>query len=58
MFRIVQVIATDFPTSDDHEEAQTIADELNRDAIDLGETARWIVVHNAVWESLQTVAVA
>jgi hypothetical protein len=57
MFKIVQVLDTDYPTSDDREELQTTADELNRDAIASGTSERWIIVQTTIWQSLQEVEV-
>jgi hypothetical protein len=55
MFKIVQVLDTDYPTSNDREELQTIADDLNRDALASDTSERWIIVQTAIWQSLQEV---
>jgi hypothetical protein len=44
MFVIVRVQGTSYPPSEDREQLQKIADELNQDAIDNIDTGRWIVV--------------
>jgi hypothetical protein len=53
MFKIVQVLDTDYPISNDREELQTIADELNQDALASDTSERWIIIQTAVWGSLQ-----
>jgi hypothetical protein len=53
MFKLVQVVNTDYELSEDRNELQNLADELNRDAIDNQVSERWIVVQNQIWESLQ-----
>jgi hypothetical protein len=53
MFKLVQVLNTDYSTSDNREELQTIADELNRDAMASDTSERWIIVQTAIWQSLQ-----
>jgi len=56
MFKLVQVVNTDYALNEDRNELQNIADELNRDAIDSEASERWIVVQNEIWESLQNLA--
>jgi hypothetical protein len=52
MFVIAHVLPTDYQPSDDRNQLQDIADELNQDAIASNEVDRWIVVHKDIHRDL------
>jgi hypothetical protein len=56
MFRIMHVSPTDYDASNNREELQKLADDLNRDArADTNKTSRWIVVdENTVGDLFNT----
>ena len=52
MFVIAHVLPTDYEPSNDRDQLQDIADELNQDAIASDVADRWIVVHQAIHQGL------
>jgi hypothetical protein len=52
MFVIANVLPCDYQPSNDREELQMIADDLNRDALIANEQSRWIVVHDDIHRAL------
>jgi DNA-binding GntR family transcriptional regulator len=56
MFVIAHVLPTDYSPSDDRQQLQEIADDLNRDAIAAEEKDRWIVVNRDIHQALLKIA--
>ena len=52
MFVITHVLPSDYQPSNDREELQKIADDLNRDALITEQQDRWIVVHADIHHAL------
>jgi hypothetical protein len=57
-FVLVHVLPTDYASETDRNKLQTVADELNRAAIEQSEQDRWIVVGAEFTEGLFKTAVS